>query len=162
MDDLSARARRVIDTNLYLVLATANGDGEPLASPLFYAADGYRELYWASSPDVEHSANLAANPQAGVVIFDSTAPVGQGGPRAVYLRGTAAALDGDALVRGLQVFPGAPERGGRTLTLDDMRPRGPYRLYRFTVAQAAVQCRVGDDPCEPHGLSYAHRVDVEL
>lgn len=47
----------------------------------------YREFFWASSPTVQHSRNLAERPQAGVVIFDSRVPAGTA--QAVYLTVTA-------------------------------------------------------------------------
>lgn len=89
MDDLTARARCVIDTNRYLVLATADASGDP---------------------------------------------------RSVYLQGSVDMLGGDDLARGLQIFPGPPERGGRQLTPEEVLPPGPYRLYRLAVARAWVQC----------------------
>lgn len=162
MDERTARARRVIDTNLYLVLGTADADGNPWTSPVFYAADGYRDLYWVSSPDVVHSVNLAVRPRVSIVIFDSTAPVGQGGPRAVHLAGDAVELAGVELEHGLLVYPGPAERGGRRLTTAEVTPGGPYRMYRARISQAWAQCRIGDDPCVEHGLPYAHRVEIDL
>src|ERR1700760_1071553 len=95
-DDLSELARRVIDTNQYLTLGTLDPDGRPRLSPVYYTPARYTDLYWVSSPDPHPSRNLAARPEAQVVIFDSTAPVGQG--EAVYLdtlatEGPASALD---------------------------------------------------------------------
>jgi nitroimidazol reductase NimA-like FMN-containing flavoprotein (pyridoxamine 5'-phosphate oxidase superfamily) len=83
--DLEDQVRRVIDANLYLVLGTADESGRPWTSPVFYAAYGCRAFYWISSPDVTHSRNLAARPHVSIVIFDSRAPVGTGGARAVYM-----------------------------------------------------------------------------
>jgi len=42
--DLAALVRAIIDTNRYMVLATADQDGRPWASPVFFAADGYRDF----------------------------------------------------------------------------------------------------------------------
>ncbi len=43
---LVAMARQVIDTNRYLVLATADKHGIPWASPVWYAHADYREFFW--------------------------------------------------------------------------------------------------------------------
>lgn len=48
--DLEAVARAIVDSNAYMTLATANEDGRPWASPVWYAHAGYREFYWVSSP----------------------------------------------------------------------------------------------------------------
>ena len=76
--DLNAIARRVIDANHYMTLGTLDPDGRPRLSPVYYTAARYSDLYWVSSPDAHHSTNLAERPEVEIVIFDSTAPVGEG------------------------------------------------------------------------------------
>jgi hypothetical protein len=85
--ELNAMARRVIDANHYMTLATLDLDGRPRLSPEYYTAARYTDFYWVSSPQAHHSRNLAEHPEVQIVIFDSTAPVGRG--EAVYLRGVA-------------------------------------------------------------------------
>src|SRR5688500_9495102 len=68
--DLGSIARTIIDSNAYMTLATADGDGRPWASPVWYAAAGYAEFYWVSSPEARHSRNLAARPEVSIVIFE--------------------------------------------------------------------------------------------
>ena len=85
--ELNEMARRVIDANHYMTLATLDPDGHPRLSPVYYTASRYTDFYWVSSPEAHHSRNLAAHPQVQIVIFDSTAPVGQA--EAVYLLGLA-------------------------------------------------------------------------
>lgn len=48
--DLGSVARTIIDSNLYMTLATADGAGTPWASPVYYAVAGYTEFFWVSSP----------------------------------------------------------------------------------------------------------------
>jgi hypothetical protein len=79
--------------------------GRPWVSPVFFAADGYRDLYWISAPQATHSRNLAERPEASIVVFDSQAPVGTG--QAVYM----------------------------AVTADQVLAPAPYRLYRATVSQ---------------------------
>ena len=55
---LAATARAIIDASRYMTLATADAGGRPWASPVFYAAAGYAELYWISAPGSAHSQNI--------------------------------------------------------------------------------------------------------
>ena len=57
--DLGAMARSIIDSNLYLTLGTADENGRPWVSPVYYAPEGYTEFYWVSSPEATHSRNIA-------------------------------------------------------------------------------------------------------
>ena len=132
--DLDAVARAILDANHYMTLGTADADGRPWVSPVFFAADRYRDLYWISSPEATHSRNLAARPELSIVVFDSQAPVGTG--QAVYMAATAAELSGAELDQGLQVYPG--ERGlaagARAKTPPEVLAPSLYRLYRATVS----------------------------
>lgn len=164
MDALAAQVRRVIDANRYMVLATADADGLPHVSPVFYGARDYRELYWASAPDAVHSVNLVVRPEVSIVIFDSTAPVGQGGPNAAYLTARAETLSDVAEIeRGFEVWPGPPERGGRRLELEEVQSPGTYRLYRAVVTGASVLCpQESGMPCDLHKRLGPHRTPVTL
>ncbi len=57
--DLAAIARTIIDANQYMTLATADVQGQPWASPVFYATADYTDFYWISAPETTHSENLA-------------------------------------------------------------------------------------------------------
>jgi nitroimidazol reductase NimA-like FMN-containing flavoprotein (pyridoxamine 5'-phosphate oxidase superfamily) len=81
--DLADLARGIIDANRYMTLATADRDGRPWASPVWFAHQGYTEFLWISRPEARHSRNLAVRPELAIVIFDSTVPAGQG--QAVYV-----------------------------------------------------------------------------
>jgi nitroimidazol reductase NimA-like FMN-containing flavoprotein (pyridoxamine 5'-phosphate oxidase superfamily) len=64
--------RAVVDANAYMTLATADADGRPWASPVWFAHEGYGEFFWVSRPDTRHSRNLVTRPSVAIVIFDST------------------------------------------------------------------------------------------
>jgi pyridoxamine 5'-phosphate oxidase-like protein len=133
--DLDAVARDIIDTCVYMTLGTADGQGRPWVSPVFFAADRYRDLYWISSPEATHSRNLAGRPELSIVVFDSQAPVGTG--QAVYMAATAAEVPAADLVRALAVYPGERglRAGARAMTADQVLAPAAYRLYRATVSQ---------------------------
>jgi nitroimidazol reductase NimA-like FMN-containing flavoprotein (pyridoxamine 5'-phosphate oxidase superfamily) len=131
--DLAAVAREIIDSNQYMTLATADADGRPWASPVWFAHEDYTRFLWVSKPDARHSRNLAARPQAGIVIFDSTVPMG--GARAVYLEATAERLEEGDAVRDIAVFSRrSQEFGGPEWIAEEIRPPAPLRLYRATVS----------------------------
>jgi hypothetical protein len=133
--DLDAVAREILDSSFYMTLGTADADGHPWVSPVFFAADRYRDLYWLSSPEATHSRNLAVRPELSIVVFDSRAPVGSG--QGAYQAATAAELDGDELARGLEVYPGERglRAGARAVPVELARPPASYRLYRATVTR---------------------------
>jgi Pyridoxamine 5'-phosphate oxidase len=159
--DLAAHARTILDTIRYVVLGTVDADGRPWTSPVYFAADGLREFYWLSATDARHSVNLAERPQLSLAVFDSTVLPYHG--RAVYAAGEAHVLSGADLDRGLEVYPGPPERGGTTMTLDDTTGDSPYRLYRATATDLWVLCpREPRQPCPLHGIKADHRAQVDL
>jgi uncharacterized protein YhbP (UPF0306 family) len=135
--DLAAIARTIIDSNDYMVLATADESGLPWASPVWYAPEEYRELFWVSSPEARHSRNLAARPELAIVIFDSTVAVGEG--QGVYVSAVADQLSGEDLDRGIEIFSRRSEqRGARAWTRDQVVPPAPLRLYRATVSEHSM------------------------
>jgi len=82
-------AQEILDANAYMTLATADADGVPWASPVWFARAG-DELFWISYEHRRHSRNIAARPQVAIVVFDST--VTPGDAKAVYIEATAARL----------------------------------------------------------------------
>jgi hypothetical protein len=159
-EELAAIARGIVDANLYMVLGTVDEDGRPWVSPVFYATADYTRFYWTSSPEARHSRNLARRPDVSAVIFDSRVPAYSG--QAVYMSAAAEELAGDDLERGLEVYPGAAERGARVLTAAEVRPPAPYRLYRATASQHSILCPTPSSPCPVHDAAGDHRVAVAL
>jgi nitroimidazol reductase NimA-like FMN-containing flavoprotein (pyridoxamine 5'-phosphate oxidase superfamily) len=124
-----AAARAIIDANAYMTLATADGDGAPWASPVWFAHDAYVDFVWVSRPDARHSRNLAVRPQVGIVVFDSTVPIGNG--RAVYMEGTASVVDESERERLMATFSERSlVQGGHAWSVEDVTAGAPHRLYR--------------------------------
>lgn len=139
---LEALARSIVDGNKYMTLATADEDGSPWASPLFFTPVGYGELYWVSSPAARHSRNLAERGSVAIVVFDSHSRIGEAG--AVYMRGEAAEVPEAeieaAAVRYASRFPEL-----KYFSPEELTGAAPYRLYRAVVTEHSVLVR-GDDP----------------
>jgi Pyridoxamine 5'-phosphate oxidase len=132
--DLDEVARAIIDGNRYMVLGTADEGGRPWVSPVYFAPSGYSELYWVSSPQAQHSRNLAARPELSIVVFDSQAPVGEG--QGVYMSSVAELPTGVDLELGIEIFSRASvSHGARPWTLEDVQEPASLRLYRARVSE---------------------------
>ena len=139
--DVTAReamARAIVDGNRYMTLGTADADGLPWASPVWYAPASYREFFWVSKPGSRHSMNIAVRPEVGIVVFDSTVPIGTG--KAVYMAARAEEVTAaNEIERGMSVFSRRSlEHGGRDWTPDDIGSTARLRLYRATASEQFV------------------------
>jgi hypothetical protein len=152
-NDLGERARHVIDTNRYLTLGTTEPDHRPRLSPVYFTHVDYRDFYWVSSPTARHSVNIADRPEIAIVIFDSTAPIGQG--QAVYVSAHASVVaDDDLPQRCAEAFahvgPGATRFGPH-----ELRGDATLRLYRARAASHEVHIP-GRDPVHGTGIDTRH------
>ncbi|MEY9862555.1 nitroimidazol reductase NimA-like FMN-containing flavoprotein (pyridoxamine 5'-phosphate oxidase superfamily) [Catenulispora sp. GAS73] len=161
--DLAGVARGIIEANVYVTIACVDEHGSAWASPVFYATDDAVDFYWMSSPLTRHSRALAVRPEVSLLIFDS---------QVAPLTGDALVMTADAvqiadedeqgLARALAVYPGAAERGGRPVRLEQVSGDSPYRMYRARAREWFVQCPWGDGGCVAHGWEYDHRIAVDL
>ena len=121
-------ARAIVDANSFMTLATADGDGRPWASPVWFAHRAYTDFVWVSKPGALHSRNLAARPEVGIVIFDSTVVPGHG--EAVYVEAVARELDGPERDEALAVFLRRSQAQGLDeWTVADVTAPARHRLY---------------------------------
>ncbi len=154
--ELEDMARRVLADNRYMVLGTVEEDGGPRLSPVYFTPARYRDLYWVSSPDAQHSRNLRARPEVQIVVFDSSSVPGQS--EAVYLSATAREVPERELPDVLdEAFD--PERGGRRFSAEEVSGQGDLRLYVATATAYDVHVRAGHPT---HGTGIDRRVTVDL
>ena len=117
-------ARAIIVANRFMTLATADADGVPWASPVWFAPDGERDILWVSSPGARHSQNLAVRPELAIVIFDSHATPGTAS--GLYLEAVAEQAE-----TGIEAFSAhSVAQGLPAFTRDDISGAAPLRLYR--------------------------------
>jgi hypothetical protein len=118
-----------------MVLGTADEDGVPWVTPVWFAQSDHRRFIWVSSPQRRHSRNVRARPEVSIVTFDSR--VALGSARAVYMSAHAEELSGAGLERDVAFFDTASQAQGltRRWALEDVLGPAPYRLYRATVSQ---------------------------
>lgn len=157
--DVGAHARAIIDSNLYLTLGTADRDGHPWTSPVYFAPAGDRDFYWLSATDSRHSRHLAERSQVSLVVFDSSVEPYHG--RALYAVGEAREVSGSELDEALTIYPRRDGREVTWVTQSDVTAPAPYRLYRATASDVWVLCpREPRQPCPLHGLATDHRTPV--
>jgi uncharacterized protein YhbP (UPF0306 family) len=122
----------IIDAARYMVLATADEDGVPWASPVWFAPDGYTRFLWVSREDTRHSRNLGVRPQLSIVIFDSSAPIGTG--EGVYTDAVAELLTEPE--PAIEVFSRrSVAQGGDEWAAADVSLPADLRLYRATAVE---------------------------
>ena len=153
--DLDAMARNVIDANHYMTLGTQSADGRMRLSPVYYTAARYTDFYWLSSPEARHSRNVAEHPGVELVIYDSTAAVGEG--RAVYVTATARRI-GDEEVGDVIGEAFLARAGARAFGADELRGDADLRLYVATTASWDVHVP-GGHPV--HGAGIDRRLTAD-
>jgi hypothetical protein len=132
--DHTATARTIVDSNLYMVLGTADADGHPWVSPVYFASVGYSTFLWVSRPERQHSRNVAVRPEVSLVIFDSTTPISTG--LAVYVAGVADEVPSDDVPPLIDAYSRrAVGHGGSPWVASAVRSPAPHRLYRATATQ---------------------------
>ena len=131
--DAADTVRAILDANSYMTLSTADADGVPWATPVWFATENYRDLYWASVPDARHSRNLAVRPQLSIVVFDSTAKPDD--TQAVYMAATATQVTDD-VAAGIATFSRVSVRQGLgEWAVARVTGDARHRLYRATVTE---------------------------
>jgi hypothetical protein len=132
-----AKYDRIIGANQYMVLATADATGLPWASPVWFASDDGRDLYWVSAPETRHSTNLAARPQLAITIFDSTQPPGTG--EGAYLSAVGGLVPADEIDAGIEIYSAASLRAGLAeFSRADVESPSRLRLYRASAQERFV------------------------
>jgi nitroimidazol reductase NimA-like FMN-containing flavoprotein (pyridoxamine 5'-phosphate oxidase superfamily) len=134
--DPAAIATAVIGSNHYMTLSTADAQGRPWATPVWFAhAD--REFIWISRPDARHSHNLAARPELAIVIFDST--VSPQGRQAVYVEAVARELSDQERGRRVEIYSRRSVAAGlEPLDVSEVTPPAELRIYCATASQLFV------------------------
>ena len=141
--DNAATAQRIVETNMYMTIATADADGRPWVSPVWFATGSDTEFLWVSRPAARHSQNIAVRQEIAVVIFDSTVPIG--GAEALYLEALAEEVPADAVDEAIGAFSRRSQAcGAGAWETKDVMPPASFRLYRARAGSSFVLGR-GDE-----------------
>ncbi len=139
---LEKMAREVIDSNRYMVLGTQEPTGQPRVSPVYFSPVDYTDFYWVSSATSHHSRNITEHPDISIVIFDSSAEIGQG--RAVYMSAVAGQVPDEELAERCAAAFRTSFAGVRAFTPDELREPDELRLYCAKANTHEVHIRGGD------------------
>jgi len=121
-------ARRILETNRYVVLATVDDTGAPWVTPVWFAHVGLDVVLWVSRPDTRHSRALTADPRLAVTVFDSGVEPGHG--TAFYGRGRAAPCADERLDEALATYNArGAAQGLRAWTRADVTGEATFRMY---------------------------------
>jgi nitroimidazol reductase NimA-like FMN-containing flavoprotein (pyridoxamine 5'-phosphate oxidase superfamily) len=127
----------MLETNRYMTLATADEDGTPWASPVWFAPDGHDGLLWVSDPGARHSRNIARREEIAIVVFDSHLVPGE--TQALYMTASAAEVTADARDRCIASFSRhSLAQGLPPWSAEDVVAPARHRLYRATIAERWV------------------------
>lgn len=139
--EFAEKARRIVQANKYLTLATADASGLPWASPVYFTPHRDGRFLWVSSPNARHSRNIAERSDVAFTVFDSTVGFGQG--EAVYCAARAGVVGDGQLDSDTAAFVARfDELSG--IRVDELRPPGPLRLFQAVVSEMSVLLRGGD------------------
>ena len=129
MDEASCRARDLIEAAYHMTLATADATGKPWSSPVFFAYDEDFNLYWVSSADTIHSANIRIRPQVAITILGQPPDYVNNG---VYFDAVAMELDNVAdVIRAIQIRRKRPEEERFMIkSPSDVLGRAVWRMYK--------------------------------
>ena len=132
--DLAAIARSIIDSSRFMALGTADENGTPWVTPVWYAPAEYREFLWVSRPGTRHSRDLAQRRDVAIVIFDSHRP---GAWNALYMSGTAG--EADDVDEGIEIFSRrSVAQGLPAWSREDVVSRAQFRLHGAIPAECFV------------------------
>lgn len=135
--DNNAHARAVLDGTTYAVLATADADGTPWATPVWFAHDHLDRLYWLSWPGSRHSQFIEQRPEVALTVFDTTAVPNEG--TAFYATAQARQCPDAQLDAGLSVLNRRLlAQGIGEFTRERITGESRLRLYVAEIAEAWV------------------------
>lgn len=89
-NDYNQKAQKILKSLKYATVATVTPKGKPWNSPVAHDMDENYNIYWYSDKENQHSVNIRNNPHVYIVIYDSTAPDGEG--EGVYIEAIAREL----------------------------------------------------------------------
>ncbi len=148
-------ARKIIKTNYYMTLSTADGS-EPWASPLFFSNDKSYNFYFVSYVSSKHAVNILNNGKVAAAIFDSRQKPGTG--NGVYIKGRAKIVDDSELKKFFpshwrKHFPSKAERDKHDLSEKRFLGKSKLKFFKLVPEKFWVL-----DPND----SIGRRVEVKL
>lgn len=124
-EELNKTARGIIRNNIYLTLATTDGE-DPWASPLFYTVDKEYNFYYISQLNSLHSKNIAMNPSVSFAIFNTRQKEGEG--NGVQARGVVKLIKDSQIKEAMKWY----KTSFIEMNEENFMGDAPYRLFKIT------------------------------
>lgn len=128
-NDLSKRAKEILQNIIYATIATISTDGKPWNSPVRHVYDNDLNIYWFSDKNNQHSLNIRDTEEVFIVIYDSTVPEGQG--EGVYIQAKAYQLEDPEEIRKARRIKKGPDKDAP----DDFMGDAVRRVYKAVPQQ---------------------------
>ena len=153
IDQLTEKAKQVLNKITYLTLATVDKEGNPWNSPVYCGFDEDYTFYWSSWTENQHSQNIINNGRVFAVVYDSTAV--SGNAFGVYFQGIAEVIEAEnkifnKAIDTIYTKNGKPKRDKKYFLGSGLR-----RLFRFMPKTIWVNVT---EPYEDYFLD--QRVDI--
>lgn len=153
-NDFITKAKEIINTILYITIATVSKDGIPWNSPVYSAFDENYNFYWRSGKDSQHSRNIKENPNVFIVVYDSTIEWGKG--RGVFIQAKAHELTGEVEIKKALSY--LDQRVGQTVGGPKIfTAENPRRVYKAVPEKVWM-----NTDSEENGKFVDVRVEVDL
>jgi Pyridoxamine 5'-phosphate oxidase len=137
MTDNNAHARAILDATTYVVLGSADADGNPWVTPVWFAHEGLDRLYWVSWPGTRHSQLIEDRPEIALTVFDTSAVPYEG--TAFYAVAQAGQCPDGQLDDALRIFnQRSVAQGIGEFTRERVTGQARLRLYVAEIVEAWV------------------------
>lgn len=135
--DTTTHALELLARNRYVVLATADDDGAPWVTPVWFAPDGLDRILWLSWPGSRHSRLIARRSEVALTVFDSSRSPDEAA--AFYAVAVAGECDEALLEAGLAAYNRRSlEQCLPAFGREDVTGRARLRLYVAAIGEAWV------------------------
>lgn len=133
--DSATRARRLLEAQTVMTVATADEAGKPAVAPVAFAHDDDFNLYWVSSKTATHSENIRKRPEVAIVVFVSEPSDG------VYVDGTATELENPAEIERAIRLLNRRRQPSKFKVGDpgDVTGDAAWRIYKATRGETTVR-----------------------
>ena len=158
MKNYKEQAKKIIADNIYMTIATASLDGKPWISPVFFAYDDAYNLYWVSDKNSRHSNLIRENNKVAIVIFDSSAPEGEGD--GVYVEAQVVELDDTQEVeKAMSILSNrVTQEEFKIKKIGEVTEEGVWRIYK-AIPQSISKLKEGE---YINGQYVDRRIEVNL
>lgn len=158
MENYIKEAKDIISSNIYMTVATASLEGDPWISPVFFAYDDTYNLYWVSDKNSRHSELIRENDRVAIVVFDSSAPEGEGD--GVYVEAQAVELnDTQEVKKAMMIFGNrATQDEFKIWKIEEVTENGVWRIYK-AIPKKVSKLKEGE---YVNGQYVDRRIEIDL